>query len=53
MPQRVVCDQCNCVLYEGDDLKPPDEILNQYEGKCPGCGKKLSTVPINVEVRPA
>jgi len=40
------------VLYEGADLKPPDEILQQFDGKCPSCGKKLSLLPINVDVKP-
>jgi hypothetical protein len=52
MPQRVVCHGCNHILYEGAELKPPDEILQQYDGKCPKCGKKLSLVPIDVEVKP-
>jgi len=52
MPQRVVCDSCGEVLYNGKDLKPPDEIILNHEGKCPKCGKKLSFIPINVEVRP-
>jgi hypothetical protein len=52
MPQRVICQGCSYVLYEGAELKPPDEILQQYEGKCPECGKKLSLLPINVEVKP-
>ncbi|MEM3609201.1 MAG: hypothetical protein QXM65_08130 [Candidatus Bathyarchaeia archaeon] len=52
MPQRVICQGCGQVLYEGVDLKPPDEILNQYNGKCPKCGKKLSLIPIDVDVKP-
>jgi ribosomal protein S27AE len=52
MPQRVVCQQCGYVLHEGPELKPPDEILHQHNGKCPRCGKKLSLIPINVEVKP-
>jgi hypothetical protein len=52
VPQRVICQGCNHVLYEGPDLKPPDEIIQQYEGKCPKCGKKLSLLPIDVEVKP-
>ncbi len=33
-------------------LNRPDEILQQHEGKCPKCGKKLSLMPIDVEVKP-
>ena len=53
VPQRVICQKCGYVLYDEDDLKPPDEILHQYNGKCPRCGKKLALVPLDVEVKPA
>jgi len=53
VPQRIVCQQCGYKLYEGDDLKPPDEILHQYNGKCPRCGKKLAYIPLDVEVTSA
>jgi hypothetical protein len=52
MPQRVVCQGCKHVLYDGADLKPPDELLHLNDGKCPNCGKKLSLVPLDVEVKP-
>jgi hypothetical protein len=52
MPQRVICHGCNHVLYEGSELKPPDEIISQNSGKCPKCDKKLSLLPIDVEVKP-
>ena len=52
VPQRVICQGCKHVLYEGAELKPPDEILQQHEGKCPKCSKKLSLLPIDVEVKP-
>jgi len=53
MPQEVVCDRCGEILYKGLDLKPPDEIIQLHNGKCPKCGKKLSFIPIKVEVNPA
>jgi rubredoxin len=53
MPQRVTCQTCGHVLYEGPELKPPDEILHEHEGKCPSCGKKLSFIPIDVNVKSA
>jgi hypothetical protein len=52
MPQRVKCKGCNHLLYEGAELKPPDEILSQYNGQCPNCKKKLSLLPSDVEVKP-
>jgi len=53
VPQQVICHKCGAVLYEGTELKPPDEIIGSYDSKCPNCGKKLSYIPIDVEVRPA
>lgn len=52
MPQRVACQGCGHVLYDGPELRPPDEILHEIDGKCPNCGKKLSLVPIDVDVKP-
>lgn len=52
MPQKVLCQECGCMLYEGEDLKPPDEIIQKHNGKCPKCGRKLSFIPQNVEVKP-
>jgi len=52
VPQRVICQKCGALLYYGAELKPPDEIIQSYDGKCPNCGKKLSYVPKNVEVKP-
>jgi len=52
LPQRVACQGCGQILYAGEELKPPDEILHENDGKCPKCGKKLSLVPINVDVKP-
>jgi DNA-directed RNA polymerase subunit RPC12/RpoP len=52
MPQRVICHECKHILYEGPDLKPPDEVIQKNEGKCPKCGRKLSLMPIDVEVKP-
>lgn len=53
MPQKVFCQKCGHILYEGEELKPPDEIIQTHDGKCPSCGKKLSYIPIDVEVKPA
>ncbi len=53
MPQRVTCNGCEHVLYEGPELKPPDEIIHEYNGKCPKCKRELSLFPIKVNVIPA
>lgn len=52
MPQKVLCHKCGQLLYEGEELKPPDEILQKYDGKCPNCGRKLTLIPVSVEVEP-
>jgi hypothetical protein len=52
MPQRVICHGCNHILYEGAELRPPDEIIQEHGGKCPKCSRKLSLLPLEVEVKP-
>jgi len=51
LPQRVNCDGCGAILYEGDELKSPEEILQMYNGKCPKCGRSLSLTPKKIEIR--
>jgi predicted RNA-binding Zn-ribbon protein involved in translation (DUF1610 family) len=53
LPQQVVCKKCGFVLYEGTELKPPDEIIQTHDGKCPNCGDKIGFVPKKVEVKSA
>ena len=36
----------------GAELKPPDEVITMNGGKCPECNRKLSLLPIDVEVKP-
>jgi len=48
MPQKVICSKCGYILYEGMELKTPDEILQQYEERCPKCGRKLSLRPVKI-----
>lgn len=50
MPQKVNCRQCGYVLYQGEELRSPEEILQVHEGKCPKCSVKLSLSPMNVNV---
>ncbi|MCJ7767483.1 hypothetical protein MUP79_03725 [Candidatus Bathyarchaeota archaeon] len=52
MPQHVTCQGCGHILYDGAELRPPDEIIHEHDGKCPKCGKKLSFIPIDVNVKP-
>ena len=53
MPQQVNCHECGATLYQGEELKSPEEILQMHEGKCPKCGEKMGLTPQNVEVKPA
>ncbi|MFQ6085337.1 MAG: hypothetical protein ACE5OY_03610 [Candidatus Bathyarchaeia archaeon] len=47
--QRIVCDNCQHILYEGGELRSPSEIIQEYNGTCPKCGKKLRFNPNSVE----
>ena len=52
LPQLVICHKCGAILYYNIELKPPDEIVQSYDGKCPNCSKKLSFIPKRVQVKP-
>jgi len=52
LPQRIVCSGCKEILYEGDLLKSPQDIIKKYEGKCPHCKKALKFTTEGVDVRP-
>ncbi len=52
LPQQVNCYDCGAILYKGEDLKSPEEILQIHEGKCPKCGKRLSLMPQGIDVKP-
>jgi hypothetical protein len=43
MPQTVNCSKCGTILYQGEELKPYDEIIMALNGKCSNCGKQLYT----------
>ncbi len=52
VPQRILCSKCGEVLYEGDLLKSPQDVIKKYEGKCPNCGKELCFGTDGVKVKP-
>lgn len=52
MPQRILCNSCNEVLYEGEILKSPQDVIKKFEGKCPKCSKDLSFKLEQVSVSP-
>jgi hypothetical protein len=33
-------------------LKPLEDIIQMYDGRCPSCKKRLSYVPKKIEVKP-
>ena len=51
MPQKIICGGCGEVFYNGNDLKPPEETVEELSGVCPKCGKKLSFDPTKVDIR--
>ena len=52
MLQRVVCSECSNILYEGDILKSPQDIVKKFDGRCPNCGRKLSFSTKNLSIYP-
>ena len=52
MPQKITCSECGHVLYEGDILKSPQDIIKKYEGKCPKCGRRLDYSTNSVAIYP-
>jgi len=53
MPQRITCSGCGKVLYEGELLKSPQDIIKKFDGRCPHCNKELKFDSDKVEVSPA
>ncbi|MHC1601531.1 MAG: hypothetical protein ACXQTB_04220 [Candidatus Nezhaarchaeales archaeon] len=51
MPQIVKCANCGYVLYKGNDLVPPKDIVKKFNGKCPKCMALLNQNPLSIEVR--
>jgi hypothetical protein len=43
MPQRTWCSRCDYLLYEGDFLRSPGDIVKKFDGNCPLCNKKLAS----------
>jgi DNA-directed RNA polymerase subunit RPC12/RpoP len=52
IPQTVKCSDCGYLLYEGDILKSPQDIMKKYGGRCPHCNKRLTFSSQNVAVTP-
>jgi Zn finger protein HypA/HybF involved in hydrogenase expression len=41
LPLTVTCAECNQILYEGNILKSPQDIIKKLDGRCPKCKRKL------------
>jgi RNase P subunit RPR2 len=41
LPQKIICSACKEVLYEGELLKSPQDVIKKFESKCPKCKKEL------------
>ena len=52
LPERVFCDACGAILYDGSELESPIEIIQRYNGTCPKCQKTLSYDVDRVEILP-
>ncbi len=52
MPEKVICKNCGEILYEGDLLRSPQDVIKKYEGKCPKCSKELGFEGESVQVKP-
>ena len=50
MPQKIICGDCGEVFYNKNDLKSPEDVLQQYDGVCPNCGKELSFDPSKIDI---
>ncbi len=46
----ITCGHCGYVLYEGNELKTPDEVVREYSGVCPKCGKILKPSVQNIRI---
>jgi hypothetical protein len=52
LPLKVTCAECNHMLYEGDILKSPQDIIKKFDGLCPRCNRKLSFEANAISISP-
>lgn len=46
----ITCRACGTVLYEGYELRLPEEIAKQNRLSCPGCATSLDVFPHEVKI---
>jgi predicted nucleic-acid-binding Zn-ribbon protein len=51
LPESVICEKCGNVFYVGNELRLPEDFIQQNDGQCPKCGKKLTFNPEKVEIK--
>jgi DNA-directed RNA polymerase subunit RPC12/RpoP len=52
-PYRIVVELCDGKTYRGCIGAFSPEELARIVGRCPRCGRELSTKPVKIEVRPS
>jgi len=50
MPEVIRCSNCGVVLYRGDELTNPKEVIKRYNFRCPKCGRKLEVPPKEIKI---
>jgi DNA-directed RNA polymerase subunit M/transcription elongation factor TFIIS len=50
LPQKIFCKDCGTVLYSGEEIESPTNIIQKYNSLCPNCKKKLSFDPMNIRI---
>ena len=53
MPQKIKCSRCEELLYAGEDLESPLEIMRKFNGLCPKCNNKLHFDVENIKITSA
>jgi hypothetical protein len=53
MPQSIICNKCSTILYQGEILKAPQDIIKKFEGICPNCEKELNFDVEEIVIRPS
>jgi hypothetical protein len=50
MGLKIICHDCENILYNGIDLIHFFKLRAELDGKCPKCDRKLSVRPVNVKL---
>jgi RNase P subunit RPR2 len=60
MTEKILCGNCNMMLYFGEEIKrrlymraiPSEEtVLGYYHNTCPKCGSKLTLETVKIETK--